>query len=211
GQVVTRRNMREVAIGYGMTETSPISTFTAADDPLERRVGSVGRVFPHVEIKVIDPGSGAIVPRGAAGELCTRGYSVMCGYWQDGVATNASIDSGGWMHSGDLAIMGQAGYVHIVGRIKDMIIRRVENISPRAIEEYLLTHAGICEAQVIGVPSRKYGEEVMAWVKTRAGTALAAEELTKFCNGRIAGFKVPRYWKVVDAFPLTVTGKVQKF
>jgi fatty-acyl-CoA synthase len=210
-QVVTKLHMPEVAIGYGMTETSPISTFTAVDDPLERRVGSVGRVFPHVEIKVIDAATGAVVPRGTAGELCTLGYSVMRGYWQDDAATNASIDSGGWMHSGDLAIMDDAGYVHIVGRIKDMIIRGGENISPREIEEYLLTHPAICEAQVIGVPSRKYGEEVMAWVKPRGGTALTTEELTKFCCGRIAGFKVPRYWKVVEAFPLTVTGKVQKF
>lgn len=210
-QVVTKLHMPEVAIGYGMTETSPISTFTAADDPLERRVGSVGRVFPHVEIKVTDPATGAVVPRGTAGELCTRGYSVMCGYWQDDAATNASIDAAAWMHSGDLAVMDHEGYVHIVGRIKDMIIRGGENISPREIEEYLLTHPSICEAQVIGVPSHKYGEEVMAWVKPRAGTVLSAEDLTKFCNGRIAGFKVPRYWKVVDAFPLTVTGKVQKF
>jgi len=210
-QVVTKLHMPEVAIGYGMTETSPISTFTAHDDPLERRVGSVGRVFPHIEIKVIDPATGAIVPRGAAGELCTRGYSVMCGYWHDDAATNTSIDPAGWMHSGDLAVMDRAGYVHIVGRIKDMIIRGGENISPREIEEYLLTHPGICEAQVVGVPSRKYGEEVMAWVKPRAGTNLSADELNKFCCGRIAGFKVPRYWKVVDAFPLTVTGKVQKY
>jgi fatty-acyl-CoA synthase len=210
-RVVTELHMPEVAIGYGMTEISPIATFTAHDDPLERRVGSVGRVFPHVEGKVADPTTGAAVPRGTPGEFCARGYSVMRGYWEDDAATRAAIDAAGWMHSGDLAVMDEEGYVHIVGRIKDMIIRGGENISPREIEEYLLTHPDVSEVQVIGVPSAKYGEEVMAWVKPRPGAAVAAEEMTRFCTGRIAGFKVPRYWKFVTEFPLTVTGKVQKF
>src|SRR5262249_13858422 len=161
-----------VAIGYGMTETSPISTMSAIDDSLERRVGTVGRVMPHVEVKVVDPSSGAILPCGTSGELCTRGYSVMPGYWNNAKATQASIDSGGWMHSGDLATLDDAGYVNIVGRIKDMIIRGGENIYPREIEEFLHTHPAICEAQVIGVPSEKYGEEVMAWIKAKHGCAL---------------------------------------
>jgi fatty-acyl-CoA synthase len=209
--VVSRMHMAQVAIGYGMTETSPISTMSATDDLLEWRVGTVGRVFPHVEIKIIDPGSGAIVPRGMPGELCTRGYSVMLGYWNNEKATNACIDPAGWMHSGDLATMDDAGYVNIVGRIKDMIIRGGENIAPREIEEYLVTHPSISEAQVIGVPSEKYGEEVMAWVRPRPGATLTADELTRFFEGKIARFKVPKYWKIVDGFPMTVTGKVQKF
>lgn len=210
-QVVTRLHMPEVAIGYGMTETSPISTQSAVDDPLERRVSTVGRVQPHVEIKVVDPASGQIVPRGTAGEFCTRGYSVMIGYWNNEAATKASIDAAGWMHSGDLATMNEAGYVNIVGRIKDMIIRGGENISPREIEEFLHTHPAISEAQVIGIPSLKYGEEVMAWVKGKPGAQLSEAELMRFCSGKIATYKVPRHWKFVDAFPLTVTGKVQKF
>jgi fatty-acyl-CoA synthase len=210
-QVVSRMHMPEVAIGYGMTETSPISTMSAVDDPLERRVTTVGRVFPHVEMKIVDPGSGEIVPRGVAGEFCTRGYSVMRGYWNNEKATHASIDAGGWMHSGDLATLAEDGYVNIVGRIKDMIIRGGENIYPREIEEYLMTHPGVSEAQVIGVPSAKYGEEVMAWVKPKPGTTLDEAELVQFCAGQIARYKVPRYWKVVEQFPLTVTGKVQKF
>jgi fatty-acyl-CoA synthase len=210
-QVVTSMHMPEVAIAYGMTETSPISTLSATDDSLERRVGTVGRVMPHVEIKIIDPGSGTVVPRGTAGEFCTRGYSVMLGYWNNEQATQSSIDSGGWMHSGDLATMDEQGYVKIVGRIKDMIIRGGENIYPREIEEFLHTHPSISEAQIIGVPSEKYGEEVMAWVKPKPGTALTADELTKFCEGKIARFKTPRYWKIVEVFPMTVTGKVQKY
>ncbi len=210
-RVVSELHMPEVAIGYGMTETSPISTMTARDDPLERRVGAVGRVFPHVEIKIIDPATGAIVPRGAAGELCTRGYSVMIGYWNDAEATGASIDSAAWMHSGDLATMDADGYVNIVGRMKDMIIRGGENIYPREIEEFLHTHSGISQAQIIGVPSVKYGEEVMAWIIPKPGVNLGADELTRFCTGRIATFKIPRWWKIVDAYPMTVTGKVQKF
>jgi fatty-acyl-CoA synthase len=209
-RVVSDMHMPEVAIGYGMTETSPISTMTARDDPLPRRVGSVGRVMPHVEVKVIDP-AGAVVPRGAPGELCTRGYGVMLGYWGDEAATRASIDAGGWMHSGDLAVMDAEGYVNIVGRIKDTIIRGGENISPREVEELLHTHPGVSEAQVIGVPSVKYGEEVMAWVRPRPGAALDEGELREFCKARIATCKVPRYWKFVTGFPTTVTGKVQKF
>ncbi|MCI0680497.1 MAG: AMP-binding protein [Gemmataceae bacterium] len=210
-QVVTRLHMPEVAIGYGMTETSPISTQSAVDDPLQRRVSTVGRVQPHVEIKIVDPATGRIVPRGTAGEFCTRGYSVMIGYWNNEAATRASIDDAGWMHSGDLATMDAEGYVNIVGRIKDMIIRGGENIYPREIEEYLHSHPSISEAQVIGVPSIKYGEEVMAWVKTKPGATLTEDELARFCTGKIATYKIPRYWKFVDAFPLTVTGKVQKF
>jgi fatty-acyl-CoA synthase len=210
-KVVTVMHMPEVAIGYGMTETSPISTMSALDDSLERRVSTVGRVMPHVEIKIVEPGSAAALPLGTAGEFCTRGHSVMLGYWNNDKATNASIDSAGWMHSGDLAVMDEHGYVNIVGRIKDMIIRGGENIYPREIEEYLHTHAAISEAQVIGVPSAKYGEEVMAWVKAKPGVALTADDLAIFCDGKIAKYKVPRYWKIVEQFPMTVTGKVQKF
>ena len=209
-RVVSDLHMPEVAIGYGMTETAPLSTMTALDDPLERRVGSVGRVLPHVEVKIVNA-DGAIVPRGTAGELCTRGYGVMIGYWNNDQATHAAIDAGGWMHSGDLATLDAAGFVNIVGRSKDMIIRGGENISPREIEEYLHTHPHVSEAQVIGVPSVKYGEEVMAWIKPRPGAELTPQELESYCTGRIARYKVPRYWKIVASFPMTVTGKVQKF
>jgi fatty-acyl-CoA synthase len=208
--VQTRMHIPEMTICYGMTETAPVSTQTALDDPLELRVGSVGRVHPHVEIKIVD-GDGRIVEAGVSGELCTRGYSVMPGYWDDDAATRAAIDAGGWMHTGDLATMDARGYVNIVGRIKDMIIRGGENIYPREIEEYLHRHDGVSEAQVIGVPSEKYGEEVMAWVRCRAGAVVDEAELAAFCKGQIAGYKIPRYWKFVDAFPMTVTGKVQKF
>jgi fatty-acyl-CoA synthase len=210
-EVVERLHMRQVAIGYGMTETSPISTLSALDDPLELRVSTVGRVQPHLEICVRDPGTGRIVPRGTTGEFCTRGYSVMRGYWNDEAATNAAMDAAGWMHSGDLAVMEQSGYVHIVGRLKDMIIRGGENISPREIEEVLVAHANVSEAQVIGVPSRKYGEEVMAWVRPCPGTTLKEEELTTYCRSRLSAFKVPRYWRCVETFPMTVTGKIQKY
>jgi fatty-acyl-CoA synthase len=209
-QVVTRMHMPEVAIGYGMTETSPISTQSAWDDSLERRVSTVGRVHPHVEIKIVD-GAGRVLPRGSPGELCTRGYSVMIGYWNNQAATEDAIDPAGWMHSGDLATMDEEGYVNIVGRIKDMIIRGGENISPREIEEFLHTHPSVSEAQVIGVPSAKYGEEIMAWVRPRPGAAISEDELRGFCKDRIATYKAPRYWKFVSAFPMTVTGKVQKF
>jgi fatty-acyl-CoA synthase len=210
-QVVERLHMPQVAIGYGMTETSPISTLSALDDPLDRRVSTVGRVQPHIEISVRDPATGRFVPRGQSGEFCTRGYSVMRGYWNDEAATNAAIDAAGWMHSGDLAVMEESGYVHIVGRLKDMIIRGGENISPREIEEVLVTHTDVSEAQVIGVPSHKYGEEVMAWVRPRPGATLSEEELTAYCRARLAAFKVPRYWRFVESFPMTVTGKIQKY
>ncbi|MFY2559898.1 AMP-binding protein [Corallococcus terminator] len=210
-QVQSRMNMREVTICYGMTETSPVSTQSSLDDPFEKRVSTVGRVHPHLEVKVINAETGAVVPRGEAGELCTRGYSVMLGYWANEEATAKAVDAAGWMHTGDLATMDADGYVRIVGRIKDLIIRGGENISPREVEEFLHTHPGVSEAQVIGVPSAKYGEEVMAWVKPKPGVTLTPEELRKHCTGRIASFKVPRYWKLVDAFPMTVTGKVQKF
>ncbi len=209
--VVARMNMKDVTICYGMTETSPVSTQTIADDPLDKRVGSVGRVHPHVEIKIVDPESGAIVLRGKSGELCTRGYSVMLGYWKNDEATRASIDASRWMHTGDLATMDDDGYVNIVGRIKDMIIRGGETVYPREIEEFLHTHAGVSEAQVIGVPSEKYGEEVMAWVRARSGVTLGDAEMIAFCTGKIATYKVPRYWRFVEEFPMTVTGKVQKF
>jgi fatty-acyl-CoA synthase len=209
--VIARMHMREVTICYGMTETSPVSTQSATDDPLEKRVGTVGRVHPHVEVKIVDAASGAVVPRGERGELCTRGYSVMLGYWNNDEATRTAIDAAGWMHTGDLATMDDDGYVNIVGRIKDMIIRGGENVYPREIEEFLHTHPAVSEAQVIGVPSAKYGEEVMAWVRVKAGVEVTHEELTAFCTGQIATYKIPRHWRLVDAFPMTVTGKVQKF
>ena len=210
-QVRERMNVTEITICYGMTETSPVSTQTRVDDPVEKRVGSVGRIHPHVEIKVIDPETGRIVPRGASGELCTRGYVVMLGYWNETEATAAAIDEARWMHSGDLATMDEDGYLRIVGRIKDMIIRGGENVYPREVEEFLYTHPDVEDAQVIGVPSARYGEEVMAWVKPKAGAHLTGEQLRAFCHGAIATYKIPRHWKLVDAFPMTVTGKVQKF
>ncbi len=210
-KVQYRMGMQEVTICYGMTETSPVSTQSAVDDPFEKRVATVGRVHPHVEIKIVDPDSGRVVPRSAPGELCTRGYSVMLGYWNNPEATAGTIDAARWMHTGDLATMDDDGYVNIVGRIKDMIIRGGENIYPREIEEFLYTCPSIADAQVIGVPSEKYGEEVMAWVRLRDGMQATEEELVAFCRGRIATYKIPRYWKFVDAFPMTVTGKIQKF
>ena len=210
-QVRDRMHITEITICYGMTETSPVSTQTRVDDPVAKRVGSVGRVHPHVEVKVIDPATGRVVPRGTHGELCTRGYVVMLGYWDDSLATENAIDAGRWIHTGDLATMDDDGYVAIVGRIKDMIIRGGENIYPREIEEFLYTHPSIEDAQVIGVPSDTYGEEVMAWIKPKTEAALSDEELVEFCRGHIATFKIPRYWKLVESFPLTVTGKVQKY
>ena len=209
-QVISDMNMTDVTIAYGMTETSPVSTQTMTTDTIERRVSTVGRVHPHVEIKIIDPESGETVERGQDGELCTRGYSVMLGYWSDPQRTEESIDSDGWMHSGDLATMDPYGYVNIVGRIKDMIIRGGENIYPREIEEYLYGHPAIEDVQVIGVPDEKYGEQVMAWVKLREGAEATGEDIRDFCRGRIAHFKVPRYVKFVDGFPMTVTGKIRK-
>jgi fatty-acyl-CoA synthase len=210
-QVQSSMHIPEVTICYGMTETSPVSTQSSWDDPLDRRVSTVGRVHPHVEIKIVDPETGAIVPRGVAGELCTRGYSVMIGYWGNEAATHEAIDAAGWMHTGDLAAADEDGYVNIVGRIKDLIIRGGENVYPREVEEYLYTHPAVLDVQVIGVPSEKYGEEVMAWVKRRPGMDVSREDLVAFCRGRIATFKIPSYWKFVDEFPTTVTGKVQKF
>jgi fatty-acyl-CoA synthase len=210
-KVTTQMNMREVTIGYGMTETSPISTQNAADDPFDRRVSTVGRVHPHVEIKIVDPESGAVVPHGTPGEFCTRGYSVMLGYWSNEDATRKAIDAAGWMHTGDLATMDEEGYVKITGRIKDMIIRGGENIFPREVEEFLYSHPCVADVQVIGVPSEKYGEEVMAWVRLRDGSKATGEELAGYCKGKIATFKIPKYWKFVDAYPMTVTGKIQKF
>jgi fatty-acyl-CoA synthase len=210
-KVQTEMHIPEMTIAYGMTETSPVSTQCATDDPLEKRVGTVGRVHPHVEIKIIDPASGAVVPRGSSGELCSRGYMVMLGYWNNEEATRQAIDDARWMHTGDLATMDDLGYVNIVGRIKDMIIRGGENIYPREVEEFLYRHPAIADVQVIGVPSEKYGEEVMAWVKLRDGSTPSGEDLAAWCKGKIASYKIPRHWKFVDSFPMTVTGKVQKF
>jgi fatty-acyl-CoA synthase len=210
-QVIDRMHMAEVTICYGMTETSPVSTQTRADDALELRVGTVGRVHPHVEVKVIEPVDGHTVPRGEPGELCTRGYSVMRGYWDDPERTAEAIDESGWMHTGDLATMDDDGYVQIVGRSKDMIIRGGENVYPREVEEFLYKHPDVQDVAVVGVPDERYGEEIMAWLIPRAGAELDPEQVREFCRGKIAHFKVPRYVEVVDEFPMTVTGKVQKF
>jgi len=210
-KVQTVMHIPEMTIAYGMTETSPVSTQCTTDDPLERRVATVGRVHPHVEIKIVDPESGAVVPRGTPGELCSRGYMVMRGYWNNEEATRQAIDAARWMHTGDLATMDEGGYINIVGRIKDMIIRGGENIYPREVEEFLYGHPDIADVQVIGVPSEKYGEEVMAWVKLREGATSSGEELGAWCKGKIATYKIPRHWKFVDSFPMTVTGKIQKF
>jgi fatty-acyl-CoA synthase len=209
-KVQSTMHMTEVAICYGMTETSPVSTQSAVDDPLDKRVETVGRVHPHLEVKIIDA-EGRIVSRDTPGELCTRGYSVMLGYWNNPAATSEAIDTARWMHTGDLATMDDDGYVNIVGRIKDMIIRGGENVYPREIEEFLYRHPDVSDVQVIGVPSERYGEEVMAWVRLREGATATGADLTEYCRGRIATFKIPRYWKFVDAFPMTVTGKIQKF
>ncbi|HSS09710.1 MAG TPA: AMP-binding protein, partial [Acidimicrobiales bacterium] len=210
-QVISAMHMTEVSICYGMTETSPVSSQTAADDTLDKRVGTVGRVHPHVEVKVVDPASGLTVPRGAPGELLTRGYSVMLGYWNDPQRTAEAIDEARWMHTGDLATMDDDGYLNIVGRIKDMIIRGGENVYPREIEEFLYSHPDISDVQVIGVPDRKYGEEIMAWVRVREGGSISEQDVRAYCEDRIAHFKIPRYIKFVDEFPMTVTGKIQKF
>jgi fatty-acyl-CoA synthase len=210
-QVIDRLGMDEVSICYGMTETSPVSTQTRTDDSIERRVSSVGRVGPHLEVKIVDPLSGDSLPRNEAGELCTRGYSVMLGYWEQPDKTAEAIDSAGWMHTGDLGEMDDDGYVNITGRIKDMVIRGGENIYPREIEEFLLTHPDILDAQVIGVPDQKYGEELMAWVRMKPGAeALDAAALRTFASGKLAHYKIPRYVHLVDEFPMTVTGKVRK-
>lgn len=209
-QCVDRMHMEDVTICYGMTETSPVSTQTLPDDTLHHRTASVGRVHPHVEIRIADPETGETLERGETGEFCTRGYSVMQGYWNDPERTAAAIDEDGWMHTGDLAVMDDDGYCNIVGRIKDMVIRGGENVYPREVEEFLHTHPDVDDVQVIGVPDDRYGEELMAWVRLRPGAETTAEELREFCRGEIAHFKVPRYVKFVDEFPMTVTGKVRK-
>jgi fatty-acyl-CoA synthase len=209
-RVVDRMNMREVTIAYGMTETSPVSFQSAVDDPLERRVSTVGRIQPHLEVKIVDS-DGRVVPRGQSGELCTRGYSVMLGYWDDKEKTSEVIEAGGWMRTGDLATLDEEGYCNIVGRIKDMVIRGGENLYPREIEEFLFRHPKIQEVQVFGVADDKYGEELCAWVKLREGETMTAEEVREFCRGQIAHQKIPRYVELVDSFPMTVTGKAQKF
>jgi fatty-acyl-CoA synthase len=210
-RVVSEMHMTEVTICYGMTETSPVSAQTTADDDMERRVSTVGRAHPHLEIKVIDPETGLVLPRGEHGELCTRGYSVMLGYWNDPERTAEVIDAARWMHTGDLAVIDEAGYLNITGRIKDMVIRGGENIYPREVEEFLYGHPEIEDVQVIGVPDLKYGEELCAWVKLRPGSGLTTEQVREFCVGKIAHYKVPRYVRFTDGFPMTVTGKVQKF
>jgi fatty-acyl-CoA synthase len=209
-RTISEMHMSEVTIAYGMTETSPVSTQTACDDTLEHRVGTVGRVHPHVEIKIVD-GEGRVVPPGMSGEFCTRGYSVMLGYWNDPERTAEAIDRAGWMHTGDLATMDEDGYCNIVGRIKDMVIRGGENVYPREIEEFLFRHPKVEAAQVVGLPDPKYGEELCAWIKLKPGENATAEEIQAFCKGQIAHYKIPRYIRFVDAFPMTVTGKVQKF
>ncbi len=210
-KVISLMGMHDVEICYGMTETSPVSTQTRSDSPLEKRVGTVGVIHPHLEIKIVDPAGDHIVPLGKPGELCTRGYSVMLGYWNNPEATATAIDAARWMHTGDLATMDEEGYINIVGRIKDMVIRGGENVYPREIEEFLYTHPKISDVQVIGVPDPKYGEEIMAWVKLKPGEQATEEEIIAFCEGKIAHYKIPRYIKFVDAFPMTVTGKIMKF
>ena len=210
-QVVQRMHMDEVSICYGMTETSPVSTQTRFDDSIERRVSTVGRAGPHLEVKIIDPATGLTVPYGEPGELCTRGYSVMLGYWEQPQKTAEVIDEARWMHTGDLGVMDADGYVNITGRIKDMVIRGGENIYPREVEELLYGHPDVLDAQVIGVPDEKYGEELMVWVRMRDGASpLAAADVREFCAGKVAQYKIPRYVHIVDEFPMTVTGKIRK-
>ncbi len=210
-QVIDRMHMPEVTICYGMTETSPVSFQSMPEDDLGRRVETVGRVHPHVEAKVVDPATGRTVPRGRPGELCARGYLVMLGYWNDPNATRETIDRARWMHTGDLAVMREDGYVNIVGRIKEMVIRGGENIYPREVEEFLHTHPAVADVQVVGVPDERYGEELCAWVRLKEGAEVTGEDLRGYCRGKIATYKIPRYVLLVDGFPMTVTGKVQKF
>jgi fatty-acyl-CoA synthase len=209
-RVQAQMNMREVTIAYGMTETSPVSTQSAVDDPLERRVSTVGRVQPHLEIQIVDE-QGQPVPRGVTGEFCTRGYSVMKGYWGDEAKTREAVDAQGWMHTGDLATMDAEGYVNIVGRLKDMVIRGGENVYPREIEEFLYRHPKVQDVQVVGVPDAKYGEELCAWIVLRSGQTATADDIRDFCRGQIAHYKIPRHIRFVEAFPMTITGKVQKY
>jgi len=208
--VINRMHMHEITIAYGMTETSPVSFQSPIDDPIERRVTTVGRIHPHVEVKIVDA-SGKIAPIGTAGELCTRGYSVMRGYWDDAERSSEAIDASGWMHSGDLATIDEQGYCKIVGRLKDMLIRGGENIYPREIEEFLYTHPKISDIQVIGVPDKKYGEEVCAWIRLREGQHATEDEIRDYCRGKIATYKIPRFIRFTTEFPMTVTGKIQKF
>jgi fatty-acyl-CoA synthase len=210
-RVSTEMGVREISIAFGMTETSPVSTFVRRDDTLGNRCGTVGQAMPHTEVKIIDPSTGRIQPRGEAGEFCARGYLVMRGYWNDPERTDEAIDGGHWMHTGDLATMDENGYVRVVGRIKDMVIRGGENIYPREIEEFLYSHPSVADVQVIGVPDDRYGEELMAWIIPRPAAELSEEAVREFCQGKIANYKIPRYMKLVDSFPMTVTGKVQKF
>ncbi|MFL6130150.1 MAG: AMP-binding protein [Mycobacteriales bacterium] len=210
-RVLTDMGMTEVTICYGMTETSPVSTQTRATDDLDHRVSTVGQVHPHVEVKVVDPATGLVVPRGIPGELCTRAYSVMLGYWQEPEKTAEALDAAGWMHTGDLAVMDGEGYLNIVGRIKDLVIRGGENVYPREVEEFLYSHPDVLDAQVVGVPDERYGEELMAWLRLRPGAdPLDADAVRAFCTGKLAHYKIPRYVRVVDEFPMTVTGKVRK-
>jgi fatty-acyl-CoA synthase len=209
-RVIGEMGMHEITIGYGMTETSPLSFQSRPEDSIERRVSTVGRIHPHVEVKTVDK-QGRIVPHGVAGELCTRGYSVMKGYWDDVQKTSEAIDNDGWMHTGDLATLDEQGYCNIVGRIKDMVIRGGENIYPREIEEFLYGHPAVQEVQVFGVPDDKYGEELCAWIQLRPGATADEAAIRDYCHERIAHYKVPRYVRFVDAFPMTVTGKIQKF
>ena len=209
-RVIGKMNMAEVTIAYGMTETSPVSFQSGTDDPIDRRVSTVGRVQPHLEVKIVD-NEGRIVPRGQSGELCTRGYSVMLGYWDDEAKTKEAIDAGGWMHTGDLAVIDDDGFCNIVGRIKDMVIRGGENIYPREIEEFLYAHPKVLDVQVVGIPDERFGEELCAWIIVREGERLAEDEVREYCKGQIAHYKIPRYLRFVDSFPMTVTGKIQKF
>ncbi|WP_454457538.1 AMP-binding protein [Thauera phenylacetica] len=209
-RVIGKMNMAEVTIAYGMTETSPVSFQSGTDDPIDRRVSTVGRVQPHLEVKIVDNES-RIVPRGQSGELCTRGYSVMLGYWDDEAKTKEAIDAGGWMHTGDLAVIDDEGYCNIVGRIKDMVIRGGENIYPREIEEFLYAHPKVLDVQVVGIPDQRFGEELCAWIILREGERLSEDEVREYCKGQIAHYKIPRYIRFVDSFPMTVTGKIQKF
>jgi fatty-acyl-CoA synthase len=210
-RVIEDMGCREVTICYGMTETSPVSTQTRVDDDIDRRVSTVGTVHPHVEVKVVDPATGLTAPNGEPGEFCTRGYSVMLGYWSEPEKTSEAIDEAGWMHTGDLATMDSDGYLNIVGRIKDMVIRGGENVYPREVEEFLYSHPAIDDVQVVGVPDEKYGEVLCAWIRVRDGDTVTEDDVREYCRGKLAHFKVPRYVLVVDEFPMTVTGKIQKF
>lgn len=208
---INEMHLSEVAIAYGMTETSPVSCQTLIDDDLERRTASIGRAHPHVEIKIISPETGEVLPRGQSGEICTRGYSVMLGYWREDARTREAIDDEGWMHTGDLAVMREDGYCNVVGRIKDMVIRGGENVYPREVEEFLHTHPDIDDAQVIGVPDPRYGEEICAWIRMKPGRPpLSADAVRGFATDKLAHYKIPRYVEIVDEFPMTVTGKVRK-